>query len=79
MESTPQTIVESELSQVPKGEPGSALNQYRAIYAMTRQKGLGRNPEDVQATPQCAHLTALEAARSIDPSFDIRMLSGETN
>ena len=71
MESTPQTIVESELSQVPKGVPGSALNQYRAIYAMTRQKGIGSTPEGVEPTIQFAHLTALEAARSIDPYFDI--------
>lgn len=35
MKGTPSTVVESELSQVPKGEPGSALNQYRAVYAMT--------------------------------------------
>ena len=69
MEGTPQTIVESELSQVPKGEPGSALNQYRSIYAMTRQKGLGGATEGVEPTIQFAHLNAITAARSIDPNF----------
>jgi len=70
MESTPQAIVESELSQLPKGEPGSALSQYRSTYSMTRQKGLGRTPGDVEPTIQFAHLNAVEAARSIDPYFD---------
>lgn len=70
MEGTPQDIVESELARIPKGEPGSALNQYRSIYAMTRQKGLGSTPESVEPTIQFAHLNAIEAARSIDPYFD---------
>jgi hypothetical protein len=79
MESKPQTVTESELAQVPTGEPGSALNQYRSIYAMTRQKGLGRTPEDVEPTSEFAHHIALKAARSIDPSFDMPMPGGRTN
>jgi hypothetical protein len=77
MESTPQTIAESELAQVPKGDPGSALNRYRSVYAMTRQKGLGKTPEDVEPTIEFAHLNALEAARSTDPSFDTPAPRGE--
>jgi hypothetical protein len=79
MESTPQSVAESELAQVPKGEPGSALNQFRSIYAMTRQKGLGKKPEDVEPTAEFAHRTALKAARLIDASFDIPVPVGETN
>jgi hypothetical protein len=70
LQGAPSEIVQSELAQIPKGDSGSALNQYRAIYAMTRQKGLGSAPGGVEPTIEFAHLTALAAARSIDPGFD---------
>jgi len=73
MKPAPQTIVEYELAQIPKGAPGSALNMFRAVYNMTRLKGLGKNPEDVQPTREAAHLEALRAAREVEPTFDIAM------
>ena len=78
VENMPQFFAESELADVPKGEPGSAINLYRAIYAMTRQKGLGRTPDGVEASSEFARRTAVEAARSIDPDFDIAAPRGET-
>jgi len=79
MKRTPQAIANLELAQIPKGDPGSALNAYRAIYAMTRQKGLGKNREDVPATREFAHREGLRAARSIDPTFDFSMPNGDTD
>jgi hypothetical protein len=73
MNSSPQIIVEFELAQVPKGAPGSALSRYRAVYNMTRLKGLGKKPEGMPATREAAHLEALKAARQVEPTIDISM------
>lgn len=79
MKPNPQTMVDLELAQVPKGAPGSALNMYRSIYNMTRLKGLGKKPDGVPATRQAAHQEALAAARSVDSTFDISMPDGNTD
>lgn len=71
--SVPWATVELELEQLPSGPPGSAINTYRAIWQMTRTKGLGRNPESVPTTREYAHSRALTAARETDPTFDIHM------
>jgi hypothetical protein len=76
MKPTPQTLVDFELTQVPKGAPGSALNMYRAAYNMTRLKGLGKKLEGVLPTREAAHLQALNEARLVEPTFDISMPNG---
>ncbi len=73
---TPQTLVDFELAQVPKGTPGSALNMYRAVYNMVRLKGLGKKPDGVLPTHEAAHLQALNDARLVEPTFDISMPNG---
>ena len=76
MKPTPQTLVDFELAQVPKGAPGSALNMYRAAYNMTRLKCLGKKPDGVLPTREAAHLQALNEARLLEPTFDISMPNG---
>jgi hypothetical protein len=43
------------------------------VYAMTRERGLGRRAQGIPPTRQFAHNMALAEARKIDPSFEVRL------
>lgn len=68
---SPAEVVERELSALPRGRNADALSHYRAVYAMTRQQGLGRNPQRIPPTRQFAHEQAIEEARRVDPTFTV--------
>ena len=71
----PSAVVKAELSSVPKGRHTSAESIYRMVYAMTRQRGLGRRAQGIPPTREFAHQQGLAEARKTDPDFDIQMPS----
>lgn len=71
----PSAVVKRELSNVPRGRNASAESIYRMVYAMTRQRGLGKRAQAVPPTREFAHAQALAEARKTDPTFSIRMPS----
>lgn len=71
--SVPWATVELELEQLPKGPPGSPMNIYRDVWAMTRLQALGRSPRGALPTREFAHEHALAAARELDGDFDVDM------
>ncbi len=70
---SPSEIVKGELSLLPKGQKASALSVYRMVYAVIREKGLGRHAEGVPGTREFAHERAVAEARRVDPGFEVTL------
>lgn len=69
----PSDVVKQELAQLPKGRKGSAISFYRMVYAVVRQRGLGRHAQGIPPTREFAHRWALAEARKVDPGFHISL------
>jgi hypothetical protein len=59
-------IIGEELGNIPEGNKGSAQQELRWLYNMTRRKDLGRNPN----TPRSRSLQyAIERIKERNPDF----------